>query len=142
MADRLEWEALLTSVRHELPQPVVEEAVRDGSVVLVGGRPGEVVVRLTRSTASVSEYGVEWRGPGDVAVRPVLFGSIRWRRMPEIHALASLNALIRAARDARRATYRPCARCDRPTAPERMLDGTCPECEDLEASAPASGAGD
>src|SRR5512138_955747 len=100
MSDRLEWEALLTSVRHELPQPVAEEAVRDGSVVLVGGDPGEVVVRLTRSVASVSEFAVEWSGPDDLVVRPILFGSVRWRRMPEVHALASLNALIRAARDA------------------------------------------
>jgi hypothetical protein len=131
MADRLEWEALLTSVRHELPHPVVEEAVRDGSVVLIGGEPGEVVVRLTRSMATVSEYGVEWNGPDDLIVRPVLFGSVQWRRMPEIHALASLNALIRAARDARRATYRACARCQRLTAPEKMFDdGTCLECEE------------
>jgi hypothetical protein len=109
---------------------VAEEAVRDGSVVLVGGNPGEVVVRLTRSMASVSEYAVEWCGPTDLAIRPVLFGSVQWRRMPEIHALASLNALIRAARDARRTTYRPCVRCARPTAPERLLDdGTCQECE-------------
>jgi hypothetical protein len=129
MADRLEWEALLTSVRHELPQPVAEQAVRDGSVVLVGGDPGEVVVRLTRSVASVSEYAVEWDGPDDLVVRPVLFGSVRWRRMPEIHALASLNALIRAARDARRARYLPCVRCQRATAPERMFeDGVCVEC--------------
>ncbi len=129
MADRLEWEALLTSVRHELPQPVVEEPVRDGSVVLVGGDPGEVVVRLTRSMASVSEYAVEWDGPNDLSVRPILFGSVQWRRMPEIHALASLNALIRAARDSRRATYTPCVQCGRPTAPERMFeDGTCTEC--------------
>jgi hypothetical protein len=129
MADRLEWEALLTSVRHELPQPVAEESVRDGSVVLVGGEPGEVVVRLTRSMASVSEYAVEWDGGDDLAIRPVLFGSVHWRRMPEIHALASLNALIRAARDARRATYRTCVRCERLTAPERMSDnGVCQEC--------------
>ncbi len=129
MADRLEWEALLTSVRHELPQPVAEEAVRDGSTVLVGGAPGEVVVRLTRSTASVSEYAVQWNGPDDLAVRPILFGTIQWRRMPEIHALASLNALIHAARDARRATYTPCVQCGRLTAPERMFDdGTCLDC--------------
>ena len=76
MADRLEWEALLTSIRHELPQPVHEEAVRDGSVVLVGGEPGEVVVRLTRSNATVSEYALSWAGPGDPMVRPVVFGTV------------------------------------------------------------------
>jgi hypothetical protein len=131
VADRLEWESLLTSVRHELPQPVAEESVRDGSVVLVGGNPGEVVVRLTRSMASVSEYAVEADGPNELVVRPVLFGSVQWRRMPEVHALASLNVLIRAARDARRSTYRACARCNRLTAPERMFeDGVCVDCED------------
>jgi hypothetical protein len=130
MPDRLEWEALLTSLRHELPQPVAEEAVRDGSVVLVGGDPGEVIVRLTRSMATVSEYGVEWSGPHDLAVRPILFGTIQWRRMPEIHALASINALVRAARDSRRGKYAPCVQCGRPTAPERQFDdGTCVECE-------------
>jgi hypothetical protein len=72
---------------------------------------------------------VEWNGPDDLAVRPVLFGTIHWRRMPEVHALASLSELIRAARDSRRATYAPCVQCGRPTAPERMFDdGTCVEC--------------
>jgi hypothetical protein len=79
--------------------------------------------------ASVSQFAVEWNGPDDLVVRPVLFGSVQWRRMPEIHALASLNALIRAARDGRRATYRACLRCERLTAPERMFeDGVCVEC--------------
>jgi hypothetical protein len=131
MPERLEWEALLTSVRHELPPPVVEEAARDGSVVLVGGDPGEVIVRLTRSAARVSEYAVEWTGPDELVVRPILFGSVQWRRMPEVHALAVVNGLIRAARDSRRARYEPCAVCARATAPERLFeDGTCVECRE------------
>jgi hypothetical protein len=133
MADRLEWESLLTSVAHELPQPVAEEAVRDGSIVLVGGDPAEVVVRLTRSMAAVSEYAVEWDGPQETVVRPILFGTLQWRRMPEVHALASLNTLIRAARDSRRSKYVVCARCERAMPPERMFeDGTCVDCEPSE----------
>lgn len=129
MADHLQWEALLTSVRHELPQPVLEEAGRDGSVLLLGGDPPEVVVRLTRSTARVSEYEVEWDGPHDPVARPILFGSVQWRRMPETYCLAALNTLIRAARDSRRSKYVVCASCERATAPEQMLeDGLCPEC--------------
>ena len=101
MSDRLEWEALLTSVVHALPQPVVEEAVRDGSTVLVGGDPPEVLVRLTHSTATVSEYAIGWVGAHESVVRPILLGSIRWRRMPEPEALACLATLIGAARRSR-----------------------------------------
>jgi hypothetical protein len=130
MPDRLEWESLLMSVRHELPQPVREEAAEDGSVLLVGGHPAEVLVRLTRSLATVSEFAVAWAGPDEAVVRPVVFGSVHWRRMPEIHALNCLGSLIRAARDARRARFRPCAVCGRQTAPEQLGDnGTCAECQ-------------
>lgn len=130
MTDRLEWEALVVSIAHELPQPVVQESVGDGSIVFVGGRPGEVVVRLTRSTATVAEYAVDSSAPHDATPRPIVFGSVRWRRMPEVHAIASLNTLIRAARDSRRAKYRTCLSCQRPTAPEAMFDADlCMECQ-------------
>lgn len=129
MADRLQWESLLTSVLHELPQPVSQEAVRDGSLILLGGDPGEVVVRLTRTMAAVSEYGIEWDGPEEPVVRPILFGTIQWRRMPEVHALASINTLIRAARESRRAKYVVCRVCERALPPERLFDDeTCDEC--------------
>jgi len=129
MADRLEWESLLVSVAHELPQPVDQDPARDGSLVLVGGDPGEVVVRLTRSAASVSEYAVEWQGPNDAAIRPVPFGTVYWRRMPEVHAILALQTLIRAARDSRRSKYRTCVYCDRNTPPESLHDeDVCHEC--------------
>lgn len=83
--------------------------------------------------AAVSEYAIGWDGPHHTVVRPVLFGAIQWRRMPEIHALASLNTLIRAARDSRRSKYLACLRCERLTAPERMFDdGTCVECAEAD----------
>jgi hypothetical protein len=129
MADRLEWEGLLTSVVHELPQPVEQEPVRDGSVVLVGGDPGEVIVRLTRSVVSVSEYTVEWQGPHNPVVRPIAFGTLHWRRMPEVHALAALQTLLRAARESRRAKYRTCVYCERNTPPEALYDDQiCRQC--------------
>jgi hypothetical protein len=129
MADRLEWEGLLTSVAHELPQPVEQETARDGSVVLVGGHPGEVLVRLTGSAVSVAEYAVEWQGPHDPAVRPITLGVLRWRRMPEVPALAALQTLVRAARESRRAKYRTCVYCERITPPEALHDNqTCQEC--------------
>jgi hypothetical protein len=129
MADRLEWEGLLTSVAHGLPQPVEQETARDGSVLLVGGDPAEVVVRITRSAVSVAEYAVDWRGPHDPAVRPIVFGTLRWRRMPEVHALAALQTLLRAACESRRAKYRTCGYCERNTPPEALHNGqVCQEC--------------
>jgi hypothetical protein len=129
MAERLEWEGLLTSVTHELPAPVEQETVSDGSVVLVGGRPCEVVVRLTRSTATVSEYAVEWQGPHEAVVRPIVLGTLHWRRMPEVHGLAALQTLIRAARESREAKFRTCRFCGTSAPPERLHDEeTCQAC--------------
>jgi hypothetical protein len=129
MADRLEWESLVASVMHELPQPVEQDHVRDGSLVLVGGHPGEVVARLTRQRAIVSEYAVEWNGPHDAVVRPIAFGVVHWRRMPEVHAILALQTLIRAARDSRRSKYRRCAGCDLLMPPEALSeDDMCQEC--------------
>jgi hypothetical protein len=129
MADRLEWESLQVSVTHELPQPVEQDHVRDGSLVLVGGHPGEVIVRLTRLRATVAEYAVEWDGPHDAVVRPITFGTVHWRRMPEVHAILALQTLIRAARDSRRSKYRQCRVCDLLTPPEALTaDDECQEC--------------
>jgi hypothetical protein len=129
MPDRLEWEGLLTSVVHGLPQPVEQETVRDGSVVLVGGDPGEVIVRLTRSAVSVSEYAVEWQGPHNPVVCPIAFGTLHWRRMPEVHALAALQTLLRAARESRRGKYRACGYCEKNIPPEALYnDQVCQEC--------------
>ena len=129
MAERLEWESLLVSVAHELPQPVQQETARDGSLVLIGGDPGEVIVRLTRSAVRVSEYAVEWQGPDDPVVCPIAFGTLHWRRMPEVHALSALQTLVRAARESRRAKYRTCAYCERDTPPEALHDEqVCYDC--------------
>ena len=129
MADRLEWEGLLTSIAHELPQPVEQETARDGSVVLVGGDPGEVIVRVTRSAVAVSEYTVEWHGPHNPVVCPIAFGTLHWRRMPEVHALAALQILLRAARESRRAKYRTCGYCEKSSPPEALHnDRVCQEC--------------
>ena len=127
--DRLEWEALLASIGAELPAPVEQETVRDGSVVLVGGQPGEVVVRVTRSLAIVSEYAVKWEGPHEAVVRPVALGAVRWRRMPEVHALPVLSSLIRAARESRRSRYRTCRMCEQSVPPESLHeDDLCQSC--------------
>ncbi len=127
--DPLEWESLLASVRAELPSPVEQESAADGSVVLVGGQPGEVIVRLTRSLATVSEYSVEWDGPHEAVVRPVSLGTVRWRRMTEGHALAILSTFIRAARESRLSKYRTCRFCERSVPPEQLHEeDVCQPC--------------
>lgn len=127
--DRLEWEALLASVRAELPQPVEQESAADGSVVFVGGDPGEVVVRLTRSAATVSEYAVEWEGPHEAVVRPLRVGAVSWRRLTEVHALGIISSLVRAARELRLSKYRTCRFCERAVPPEwRHDEDVCQRC--------------
>ena len=129
MPNPVEWESLLTSLIHELPQPVVQDQVRDGSLILVGGEPPEVIVRLTRATASVSQYDVDLREPHEPIVRPILLGSVQWRRLSEAHALSTISALIRAARDRRRSRYEPCVICGKLLAPEFVADDElCDEC--------------
>jgi len=127
--DPLEWESLLASVRAELPSPVEQESAADGSVVLLGGQPGEVIVRLTRSLATVSEYGVEWEGPHEAVVRPVSLGTVHWRRMTETHALSVLSTLIRSARESRLSKYRTCRFCERSVPPEHLHEeDVCQPC--------------
>jgi hypothetical protein len=127
--ERLEWESLLASIRAELPAPVEQEAAADGSVVFVGGQPGEVVVRLTKTAATVSEYAVEWEGPHEPVVRPVAFGTVRWRRMPEGQALSILATLIRAARESRLSKYGTCRFCERSVPPEQLHEeDVCQAC--------------
>jgi hypothetical protein len=49
--------------------------------------------------------------------------------MPEIHALAVLQTLVRAARESRRAKYRACDYCETLTPPEALHDDrVCQEC--------------
>jgi hypothetical protein len=118
----LEWEELLASMLHELPQPVSQETTLDGRTVLVAGDPGEVVVQLTRTSASVAEFAVDWEGPNDPVTRPIQFGRILWRRFEGVDALAVLRALVAACRGSRRAKYRTCRMCETLRPPESMHD--------------------
>jgi hypothetical protein len=125
----LEWEELLVSMSHELPQPVKQEPGLDGAVILVGGDPADVVVRLTRSSAVVSEFAVDWEGPHEPVTRPIRFGSLRWRQLDSAQALLVLNTLILAARESRRAKYRTCRFCESVKPPEWMhADDVCQAC--------------
>ena len=128
---RLQWEELLVSMTHALPQPVNEETGSDGATVLVGGDPGEVVVRLSPSSAAVFEYSVELEGRTEPVVRPIRFGGIQWRRVDGGAALKILEALIATARESRRAKYLECRMCETLRPPEQMhADDECRVCSE------------
>jgi hypothetical protein len=112
---------------------VTHELVTDGSTVLIGGDPGEVIVRLTRSTVSVFEYAARWEGPHTPVVTPRRVGTVVWRRVPNAKTVAAVHALIDAARESRLARFRTCEGCGQSTPPEYMHDEMiCQSCAERE----------
>jgi hypothetical protein len=131
MADRepIDSDFLLKELRKLLPGPVREEKSLDGSVVLVGGDPGEAIVRVGRKKLSIAVYSVRWEGPHTPTVKPQHLATLSWRRLPATTLLMTLHGLARAAKDIRTATYRRCERCGETKPPEWMHDGsTCQSC--------------
>jgi hypothetical protein len=121
-----EWLAFITT---HLTQPVSSEVVPDGSTYLTGGDPGEVIVRLTRSTVTVWEYAVSWESPHSPMVRPIRVGSVVWRHIPNPKAILAVHSLIDAARDSRLSKFSVCSHCERRKPPESMHDeDVCQSC--------------
>ena len=113
-----EWHAFIAA---HLPEPVQREEREDGAY-LTGGDPGEVVVRLSRGSVTVWEFAVTWDGPYTQVVTPVRVGSVRWRRVSERAGMKAVQALIEAAKEARRSKFRVCQRCSERHPPEWMHD--------------------
>jgi hypothetical protein len=123
------FEEWLAFVGAQLPQPVSQEQAPDGSTFLTGGDPGEVNVRLTRSSVTVWEYAAEWEGPHTSVVKPIRVGSMVWRRIPESRAMMAVASLIEAARESRSTKFRVCQHCQRRIPPEFMHDDeVCQSC--------------
>lgn len=112
-----EWHAFIAA---HLPGPVEQEERADGATYFTGGSPGEVVVRLSRSTVTVWEYAVTWDGAYSPVIAPLLIGSVRWRRVAERAGMKAVQALIDAAREARLAKFRVCQHCSERQPPEWM----------------------
>jgi hypothetical protein len=129
MSDDERFEQLIAFLSSQLTPPVDVETASDGSMVFSGGAPAEVVVHLTSSSVTVSEYAGEWELPDHFVVTPRRVGLLKWRRLPETAMMHALSALIKGAREMRLARYRPCAICDKPSPPEVLAaDGVCPSC--------------
>lgn len=116
------YEELHAFLAAQLARPVSEDFADDGSVVLTSGDPGEVIVRLTKSTVTVAEYSVRSMGAQAPVVTPIIIGTLRWRRVSPESAMHTVKSLIAAARDSRLAKFRTCETCSERNPPEWMYD--------------------
>jgi hypothetical protein len=131
MTDRnpIDREFLLKQLRDLLPAPVHEETQLDGTLVMKGGDPGEVIVRVSGSKVSVAAFSVRWEGPHTPVVRPKHFATLSWKRVPASTLFMTLHGLVRSVCEARKARYRRCERCGELKPPEWMHDQkTCQSC--------------
>src|SRR5688500_440077 len=94
-----------------LPPPVRREDHADGTVLLIGGDPGEVMVRATRSSVTISIFAVRWEGPHLPVVDGKPVGRLAWHRLPTETAVCLSRLMIDAAARLRRAAFRRCRRC-------------------------------
>jgi len=125
----LDRDSLLKLIIAKIPFPLREEECADGSLVFVGGDPGEVVVRVARSRITVSVFGIVWEGSQTPVVCPQPLMSLHWRRLPGARLTTILHEMIEAARQLRRASYCKCARCGEIKPPEWMHGtGACQSC--------------
>lgn len=125
----LDRSSVLDLVRKELPEPLVERTRKDGTLVLIGGEPGEVVVRVGQRHVSVSIFAVVWNGPHTPVMRSQRLASLRWDRLPAALLSKTLHEMIQAAQQLRRAKYRTCEYCGQTNPPEWMHDAqSCHSC--------------
>jgi hypothetical protein len=122
-------ESLLADIRQIVPRPIQEETQPDGSHVLVGGDPGEVIIRMIGGRISVAEFTVRWEGVHNPAVRPRQIATLNWKRIPASRMGMLLQMLVETACEMRRAKFRTCGQCGETTPPEWMHDESiCMSC--------------
>ena len=120
---------LLQELQEQLPNPIREETQLDGDFVLVGGDPGEVIVRISGSKVSIAVFSIRWDGPYTTVVRPKQLAALNGKRLPASTTMVTLHRLISAAVEIRRAKYRKCERCGETKPPEWIHDDqTCQSC--------------
>jgi len=126
---------LLEAVKNLLPAPLNrficpdDEHPPDNAMIILGGLPQEVVVRLTDRTVSVAVFSARWSSPGTLTMVPKKLASFNWRQMPLAKTLELVAVTIEMARTIRSSTYQKCSRCGETTPPEFMHDKiTCQDC--------------
>jgi hypothetical protein len=127
--ESIDRDCLLKEVQEILPEPVRQETQLDGDVVLVGGDPGEVIMRIGGSKVSIAVYSVRWEGTHTPVVRPKQVATLNWKRLPASRTMMELHSLIESAVEIRRSKYGKCVRCGETNPPEWMHDeNTCQSC--------------
>jgi hypothetical protein len=130
------YEQLIAFLDSQLPAPVDRQEDADGTIHFVAGEPAEVVVSLTDTSVVVSEFAGVWESPFKFSARPRRVGILKWRRLPETALFNALGALMKGAREARRARFQTCRNCGQHTAPEWMHDeGVCQACAEQHSGA-------
>ena len=120
---------LLREIWELLPAPIREETQLDGDLNLVGGDPGEVIVRINGNKVSIAVFSIRWDGPGEPTVRPKQLATLNWKRLPSATTMMTLHGLISAAIEIRRSKYRKCEKCEEIKPPEWMHDeDICQSC--------------
>lgn len=119
---------LIARVRTLLAEPIYETA-RPGSIQLVGGEPGEVVVELTESSITISEYACEWPSPSEPVSTTIPVGRIEFGGLSDSECVRRVSELVTEARKRRLARFRRCRFCGESNPPEWM-DGprVCQTC--------------
>lgn len=131
-SDNLDRDSLLEEIRSLLPDPVQDDTQLDGDVVLVGGDPGEVIVRISGSKVSIAVFSVRWEGPHTPVVHPKPLATLNWKRLPAITMMVMMHGLVSAAVELRRAKYRKCEKCGVTKPPEWMHgNDICQSCAEL-----------
>ncbi len=130
------YEQLIAYLGSQLPAPVTQQTSDEGALQFTGGDPPEVVALLTDTSVIVSEFAGGWESPFKFTMKPRRVGVVKWRRLPENALLAAVSALIKGAREARRATFRTCRYCGKRTPPEWLHDAdVCQACADQHSGA-------
>src|SRR5512132_2721204 len=96
----------------QLTAPVEQHSDDDGAMVMTGGEPAEVIVRLTESEVTVAEFAIAWRGPYTGSVEPIPIGTVHWTAISAEGAMRAVKALVGAAREARLVKFRVCGMCE------------------------------
>ncbi len=121
-------QSLIDAVSHVMPRPVRVEK-RQGMIVLIGGDPGEVRIRIKKSTISVAMFGTRWEGPHSLVDASRELGKVSLKDLSQSQLLALILPLIEVAKEVRRATFRTCSICQRVLPPEWMHDEqVCQKC--------------
>lgn len=131
--ESIDRDFLLGHIREIMPDPVKEETQLDGDLVMVGGDPGEVIVRVSGGKVSIAVFSVRWNGPHTQVVCPRHIATLSWKRLPASRMMMALHDLIESTREIRRSGYGKCEPCGETNPPEWMHDEkTCQSCAERE----------